>query len=359
MSGYLGTKAVLLSTTSATVGGDSSVGGDSTIGGDLTVDTNTLYVDSTNNRVGVGTSSPAKKLDVDTTMRVANAAGTSAAELDIGSGSTWRFRAQPTTGANAYGLDIVRGSAGTDIKMSIDSSGNLLVGKSSDDFAASGFEARPEGAIRITRNGDPVAFFNRLTSDGAIVNFYKDSSSVGSIVTQSGNIILASGSVGVGVGGDNLYPTNGSGASTDNVMDVGDASARFDDVYATNGTIQTSDQNEKQQIAALTDAEMTAAKAISKLFKTFKWNDSVTEKGDAARTHTGVIAQEVEQAMTDAGLNAGDYAFFISSDWTDEETGEERNRKGIRYPQLMSFIGAATEQRLASIEARLDALEGN
>ena len=36
MSGYLGTKAVLLSTTSATVGGDS------TIGGDLTVDTNTL-----------------------------------------------------------------------------------------------------------------------------------------------------------------------------------------------------------------------------------------------------------------------------------------------------------------------------
>ena len=202
---------------------------------------------------------------------------------------------------------------------------------------------------------------------------------------------------------------------------------RYDDVYATNGTIQTSDQNEKQQIASLTDAEITAAKAISKLFKTFKWNDSVTEKGDAARTHTGVIAQEVEQAMTDAGLNAGDYAFFISTTWwetqtevpaveavdavyetvtipaveeevdaegnviveaqaetteqrlvseaveareaytrtdtydTAEEAPEgatERNRKGIRYPQLLSFIGAATEQRLTSIEARLDALEG-
>lgn len=36
-----------------------------------------------------------------------------------------------------------------------------------------------------------------------------------------------------------------------------------------------------------------------------------------------------------------------------------RTRKGIRYPQLLSFIGAATEQRLASIEARLDALETN
>jgi len=181
--------------------------------------------------------------------------------------------------------------------------------------------------------------------------------------------------------------------NSDNFADLGTPSLRFDDIYATNGTIQTSDQNEKQQIASLTDAEITAAKAISKLFKTFKWNDSVAEKGDAARTHSGVIAQEVEQAMTDAGLNAGDYAFFISTTWwetqtevpaveADEENGveaqeaytrtdtyetaeeapegaTERNRKGIRYPQLLSFIGAATEQRLASIETRLDALEAN
>ena len=35
-----------------------------TIVGDLTVDTDTLYVDSTNNRVGIGTTSPGSKLDV-------------------------------------------------------------------------------------------------------------------------------------------------------------------------------------------------------------------------------------------------------------------------------------------------------
>jgi hypothetical protein len=178
---------------------------------------------------------------------------------------------------------------------------------------------------------------------------------------------------------------------TDNSVDIGSASYRFDDIYATNGTIQTSDANEKQQIASLTDTEMTAAKAISALYKTFKWNDSVADKGDAARTHTGVIAQEVEQAMTDAGLDAGDYAFFISATWwetqtevpaveADEENGveaadaytrtdtydtveeapegaTERNRKGIRYPELLAFVGAATEQRLASIETRLTALE--
>ncbi|MFS9668747.1 tail fiber domain-containing protein, partial [Klebsiella pneumoniae] len=81
-----------------------------------------------------------------------------------------------------------------------------------------------------------------------------------------------------------------------------------------------SDEREKQQIASLTDAEMTAAKAISKLFKTFKWNDSVTEKGDNARTHAGVIAQQVETAMSDAGLDASDYAFFINTTWWETQT---------------------------------------
>jgi hypothetical protein len=56
MPGYLGSKAVLLSTTAANVTGNAS------ITGDLTVDTNTLFVDSANNRVGVGTVSPSVKL---------------------------------------------------------------------------------------------------------------------------------------------------------------------------------------------------------------------------------------------------------------------------------------------------------
>ena len=58
MAGYIGSKTVNLSTTGADIAGDAD------IGGDLTVDTNTLYVDSTNNRVGVGNASPTQALDV-------------------------------------------------------------------------------------------------------------------------------------------------------------------------------------------------------------------------------------------------------------------------------------------------------
>ena len=44
-------------------------------------------------------------------------------------------------------------------------------------------------------------------------------------------------------------------------MDLGKSAARFNDVYATNGTIQTSDRNEKQDIEDLTEAEERVAVA--------------------------------------------------------------------------------------------------
>ena len=283
-------------------------------------------------------------------------------------------------GSHRFYNSAAAGAAGATVtmqeRMRIDSSGNLLVGTTDttlyNNTSGDGLCYRNGASLDVTAASDNCLILNRNTTDGGIAEFRKDGTIVGTIgVNSSGYPYLVNtqtGGGGVTMGtGSALIPTNNAGAFSDNTKDVGAASVRFDDIYATNGTIQTSDQNEKQQIASLTDAEITAAKAISKLFKTFKWNDSVTEKGDAARTHSGVIAQEVEQAMTDAGLDAGNYAFFISTTWYVDADGNEvdadtagaitKNRKGIRYPQLLSFVAAATEQRLASIESRLDALE--
>ena len=84
----------------------------------------------------------------------------------------------------------------------------------------------------------------------------------------------------------------------DNTKDLGRSDVRWDDIHATNGTIQTSDENEKVNIASLTSAEITATAISSRLFKIFKWKDKVAAKGDNARTHTGVIAQQVQTAMS-------------------------------------------------------------
>ena len=102
-------------------------------------------------------------------------------------------------------------------------------------------------------------------------------------------------------------------------MDLGGASVRWDDVYATNGTIQTSDRNEKQDIAELSDAEQRVAVAAKGLMRKFRWHDAVEAKGDDARTHFGIIAQDLQAAFVAEGLDAGDYAMFISTTWWETQ----------------------------------------
>ena len=375
--------------------------------------------------VGIGTSSPNGNLDVSS----GNNSNSGYVDLYIGgtdssnarSGIIRKNTSSPydmTIKASNYsgGNDLIF-DTGAGEKMRIDSSGNVLVGTTDalpvQNNNANGIALRADGNAQFSRSNAATARFNRGTSDGEIVSFGKNGTTVGSIGVDNldnlyiqGTSIAAGLQFGDGGGGGNVLPHK-NGADVDNTIDLGSSSRRFDDIYATNGTIQTSDQNEKQQIASLTDAEITAAKAISKLFKTFKWNDKVEAKGDAARTHTGVIAQDVQQAMANAGLDAGDYAFFISTTWWETQTevpaveaveaqdavydddgnlvseaveaveardaytrtdtyeiaeeapegATERTRLGIRYPELLAFVGAATEQRLADIETRLTALE--
>jgi hypothetical protein len=130
---------------------------------------------------------------------------------------------------------------------------------------------------------------------------------------------------------------NTNNIDSDRLIDLGNLSARFDDIYATNGTIQTSDQNEKQDIAELSEAETRVAVACKGLLRKFRWKSAVEDKGDEARTHFGIIAQDLQAAFEAEGLDAGDYAMFISSTWTNDD-GEEQTRLGVRYSELLAFI---------------------
>lgn len=140
-----------------------------------------------------------------------------------------------------------------------------------------------------------------------------------------------------------IYPATSDGATTDNTIDLGYSSGRFQDIYATNGTIQTSDKNEKQDIQALTEAEQRVATACKGLIRRFRWQDAVEKKDNnpdsdlTARYHFGVMAQDLQDAFEAEGLDAGDYGMFISSTWTDDE-GNEQTRLGVRYNELLAFI---------------------
>ena len=267
-----------------------------------------------------------------------------------------------------------------------DSSGNLLVGKTAQNHTDVGHTLYPAGGISVVRSGGQCAVLNRTTSDGTIIDFRKDGSTVGNIACNVGNLVVegsaATGKSGIEFGGAEWYPRDG-GARADNAIDLGNSSFRFDDIYATNGTIQTSDQNEKQDIASATTKELNVAKKLSTLFKTFRWKDKVTEKGDKARTHSGIVAQEVQAAFSAEGLDASNYGLFTIGTWwekeisvdaveADEEKGieakdaytymdvkvektdgyTERTRLGVRYPELFSFIFSSIEARLTALESK-------
>jgi hypothetical protein len=139
----------------------------------------------------------------------------------------------------------------------------------------------------------------------------------------------------------------------DGNVGLGTASARFSEVFAATGTINTSDVREKQDVRDLTDAERRVAQAVKGLLRAYRWKDAVAVKGDAARIHFGVMAQDVIGAFEADGLDPFAYGVVCFDEWeaepeeTDENGNVTReatpagNRYGVRYDQLMAFVLAA------------------
>jgi hypothetical protein len=126
---------------------------------------------------------------------------------------------------------------------------------------------------------------------------------------------------------------------TDNAYDIGSISFRWDDIYATNTTIQSSDRELKQDIEELTEAETRVAQACKGLLRKYRWKDAVAKKGDEARIHFGIIAQDLEDAFTAEGLDASRYGMFVKNTWVEGTT--EVTQRGVRYSELLAFIIAA------------------
>ena len=138
--------------------------------------------------IGISTSSPTHKLTVagttsHETVRVLTTTGN--ANLRVSTDNS-DFAIIGQGGSNRF--DIYDNNAST-TRLSLDASGNLLVGKTNTTFGNAGIEARANGNFRAIRDGANVADFNRLTSDGNIVAFYKDGTAkavIGSIYTGFG-----------------------------------------------------------------------------------------------------------------------------------------------------------------------------
>jgi hypothetical protein len=120
-----------------------------------------------------------------------------------------------------------------------------------------------------------------------------------------------------------------------NSQDLGSNALKWKDIYATNGTIITSDERQKQQIQPIEDAVLRVWEKVE--FLKFKMNDAVAEKGSAARWHFGVIAQRIKEAFESEGLSAFDYGILCYGEWEDEyEDVKDENGNVVKTKKITS-----------------------
>jgi hypothetical protein len=126
----------------------------------------------------------------------------------------------------------------TSTAMTLDSSGNLLVGKTSSSATTQGIEARADGRLWVSTSSDD-SIFNRAGTDGGILSFRKNGTTVGSIGTISGDMYEGAGAVGLRYngGGATIIPVNpdNAGSTRDNAINIGASYGRFKDLYLSGG----------------------------------------------------------------------------------------------------------------------------
>jgi hypothetical protein len=183
------------------------------------------------------------------------------------------------------------------------------------------------------------------------------------IGTDANNMVILGAYYNAGGGGDTCEVWGGSNflPATNDAIDLGETNHKWDDIYATNGTIQTSDQNNKDNIAT-SDLGLSFIDKLSP--KSYKF------KGKT-RTHYGLIAQDVETVLSDISKATSDFAGFIKTDAPVQlynERDEAQNRipsgkaigdvklaahtdYGLRYGEFIGPLIKAVQELSAKVTA--------
>ncbi|KQT66005.1 MULTISPECIES: DUF2793 domain-containing protein [unclassified Aureimonas] len=156
-------------------------------------------------------------------------------------------------------------------------------------------------------------------------------------------------------------PTGNILPGADNAVTLGEAGKRFSAVYATTGTIQTSDRRDKVDVAPVgPKLALALLDAIEPV--TFRWREpeerddrggrgegdeaKVVTAPHAAGRHAGFLAQEVRAALDAAGTELGV--------WGLDDGADAASRQWLRPDQMIPLLWEAlreTRRELAALKA--------
>jgi len=145
--------------------------------------------------------------------------------------------------------------------------------------------------------------------------------------------------------GITIFGGNGSGRilpGTDGEGYIGESANKWNAIYATNSTIQTSDRNEKNTIVE-SDLGLDFVNKLKPV--SYKWNK------DDGKTHYGLIAQDVEETLSTEGKTDKDFAGLDIP---------KEGSMGLAYTELISPLIKAVQElttEVQTLKTKVAALE--
>ena len=365
-----------------------TVSGALAVTGDLTVDTNTLYVDSTNNRVGVGTSSPSGPLQVAGGRIKSGLLGSSDtsniggidlyATTDNSDRRNWSIRPESTyTGTLGFWVSGANNSEPSSQVVSIHASGNVGIGTSLPFGTASGRTVLSLNNTADNRIGFGVSGTERQYLYGDATNF--------SIInTQSGYVRFSTANtermrISSNGAKNHNYDTAADPKETFNWsnnttgMSFRSAGIQRGSIYFLDSGVSyntTSDYRLKEDLRPV-DSPVDRVLALKPV--NFAWTESgirvdgflaheaqavvpeaVTGTKDAMRTEEYEVTPAVEATYDEDGNELTPYVPAVMG------TREVPDYQGIDQSKLVPLLTAALQEALSEItdlKARVAALE--
>ena len=309
--------------------------------------------------VGIGVTNPAHALEI-------NRASSSAAYAVVGNGGD----VQSYIGVAGDNLPVLGSLTNHDLRlvtnaterMRIETSGFVSMGNTVADTlnSASGYSDLAVGdgsgncGISIytgTNHGGAIAFADGTSSTATYRGLFQYSHGDDSINWWT------AGTQRLNLNSTNLFP------QANDAMDLGGTSNKWDDIYATNDTIITSDRNEKNTIVD-SDLGLSFIKELKPV--SYKFNNKT-------RTHYGLIAQDVKETLDSISKSTENFAGYIEADVEVDENANKLNGEGakwkktgektygLRYGEFIApLIKAVQEQQtlIETLQAEVKALKG-
>jgi hypothetical protein len=274
--------------------------------GDVAFDTNTLFVDSTNNRVGIGTTSPAYKLNIltDTNYDGISLRDTTRELLKIAKGNDGAYINMFESGVSKVNISTAGDSyfIGGNIGIGTASPGNSskMPGKSLHLFDGGGVGASISGSI-FTATNKPKAnlLFQKYTATTTAAW-----GELTGMISLNWSPYRATHCYGVGMycfrasySNDDqanmmFYATNG-GYGIDGDAIVIDGTGSNQTVVTTNGSTVTSDDRLKTGETLITSALTSIKKLRPQLYAKHPFYDSFSDLKPNVKLESGLIVQDV------------------------------------------------------------------